>query len=481
VITRLVLLGATGDLAGRFLLPALAWLCAARELPDGLQVVAGAAQDWDDETFRDHVGARWDEHAGELPVPVRAELLRRLRYHRVDPADPATVDAAVRATGATGDAPDASPVAVYLALPPALFPATITALGAAGLPPGSRIAVEKPFGSDLDSAVALNALLARVSGGDEGAVTRVDHFLGMPVVEGLLGLRAAGRRLAPVWNGTHIEQVDVVWEETLGLEGRADFYDRTGAVRDVLQNHLLQVLILLAMELPATGSEQDLHAAKLDLLRSLRVSLPAEPASPADLAACTRRARYTAGTLAGTDGTGDRPVPDYGDEDGVDPTRGTETFAEVVLVVDTPRWAGTRFVLRTGKALGASRKGVALHFRTTAPQCDPRDAERAAPDQLWIHLEGAPGSPQPGAFGNAPGELTAYCRVLTDVLTGGTRTSVSSAETEQAWRLVDPVLAAWAAGAVPLLEYAAGSGGPPPLPDRTRPAPTCAPAAAEEG
>jgi glucose-6-phosphate 1-dehydrogenase len=445
VITRLLLLGATGDLAGRFLLPALAWLWAAGELPDDLQVVGGAAQDWEDETFRDHVAARWNAHAGDLPVEARRALLRRLRYRRFDADDPATVTAAV------GAFPGDDPVAVYLALPPGLFPATLRALHSAALPAVSRIAVEKPFGADLDSAVALNALLTEVSSGDESAVTRVDHFLGMPVVQGLLGLHAPDGPLAAVWNGTSVRQVDVVWEETLGLEGRADFYDRTGAVRDVLQNHLFQVLVLLAMEAPATGSERDLHQAKLELLRSLRLS------SPTDLAGCTRRARYTAGELVAGGS-----VPDYAAEDGVDPTRGTETHAEVVLAVDTPRWAGTRFVLRTGKALGASRKGVALHFRTTAPACDPRDAELVAPDQLWIPLEAAPESPQPGAV-HAPGELTAYCRVLTDVLTGGSVTSVSALEAEQAWRVVDPVLAAWAADTVPLLEYAAGSAGPPRL------------------
>jgi glucose-6-phosphate 1-dehydrogenase len=452
VISRLLLIGATGDLAGRFLLPALGWLAAGGELPADLQVVGSAAQDWDDATFRDHVAARWQEHAGELPAGVRTTLLPRLRYRRFDADDPSTVAAAVAAF--TGD----GPVAAYLALPPTLFPRTLRALDGAGLPPGSRIAVEKPFGADLDSAVALNALLAAVSGGDEAAVTRVDHFLGMPVVQGLLGLHADAR-LAPVWHGREIRQIDVRWEETLGVAGRAEFYDRTGAVRDVLQNHLFQVLVLLALEPPVTGDQPALHEAKLSLLRSLR------PAS-ADLAACSRRARYTAGTLAGPDGTG-IAVPDYTAEDGVDPARGTETHAELVLAVDTPRWAGTRFVLRTGKALGTSGKGVAVHFRTAAPDCDPQVARRVAPDQLWIPLEAAPAEAEPGAV-QAPTELTAYCQVLTDLLTGGSRTSVGGLEAEQAWRVVDPVLAAWSAGSVPLLEYPAGSAGPPPLARRRR-------------
>ncbi|WP_138759200.1 glucose-6-phosphate dehydrogenase [Modestobacter altitudinis] len=438
MISRLLLLGATGDLAGRFLLPALGWLTAAGELPDDLQVVAAGVQDWDDQAFRDHVAARWESSAGDLPTAAREATLRRLRYRRFDADDPVTVAAAVGAFAGGG------PVAAYLALPPALFPATLRALGSAGLPPGSRIAVEKPFGADLTTAVALNRLLAEVSGGDEAAVTRVDHFLGMPVVTGLLTLRAPDGELGPGWHGEEIAEVHVVWEETLGLEGRADFYDRTGAVRDVLQNHLLQVLVLLTLEPPPSPGEAGLHAAKLTLLRALQLS-------SSDPAACTRRARYTAGVLA----TGDT-VPDYAAEDGVDPARGTETHAELVFGIDTPRWAGTRFLLRTGKAVGTSRKVVAVHFR---------DAGR---EPLEISLEPAQHGPRPGAT-QAPGELTAYCRVLGDVLAGGSATSVSAGEAEQAWRVVDPALAAWAAGTVPLQEYAAGSAGPPPLAPSAQP------------
>jgi glucose-6-phosphate 1-dehydrogenase len=261
----------------------------------------------------------------------------------------------------------------------------------------------------------------------------------MPVVTGLLDRRAPGGELGEGWHGGRIAEVHVVWQETLGLEGRADFYDRTGAARDVLQNHLVQVLLLLTLELPSSPDEAALHAAKLALLQSLRL------AYPDDLARCTRRARYTAGTLAAGGS-----VPDYAAEEGVDPARGTETHAELVFEIDTPRWAGTRFVLRTGKAIGASRKVVAVYFRN------------GRRDPMEISLEPSAAGPPPGTS-QAPGELTAYCRVLTDVLTGGNATSVSVLEAEQAWRVVDPALAAWAAGTVPLLEYAAGSAGPPPL------------------
>lgn len=458
MISRLLLFGATGDLAGRFLLPALARLSADGRMPDGLQVVGSARQDWDDGIFRSHAATRLQQHAGDVPTEVRDALVRRLRYQAVDPREPSTVVAAVRAFDGGGDATDRPAVAVYLALPPALFPAVLGALSGADLPAGSRVAVEKPFGSDLPSAVALNELLARVTGGVEEAAFRVDHFLGMPNVQTLLDRHAPGRSLSPVWNSAALARVDVLWEETLGLEGRADFYDRTGAVRDVVQNHMLQVLTLVAMELPAGHTQGELHAAKLDLLRSVRVL------SAAEVPFRTRRARYTAGTLSGTGATGGRGVPRYTDEDGVDPARGTETHAELLLELDTPRWTGTRFVLRTGKALGTPRKGVALHFRTAAPACHPRDAERVAADRLWIELDAPEEGRQPGVLQVAsPGERTAYGLVLTDLLSGGSRLSVSGEEAEQAWRIVDPVLQAWAEGGVPLLEYPAGTAGPPPL------------------
>jgi glucose-6-phosphate 1-dehydrogenase len=388
---------------------------------------------------------------------VRDALVNRLRYRAVDPGQPDTVSAALSAFDDGGVAADPAAVAVYLALPPALFPEVLGALGGAGLPAGSRIAVETPFGSDLPSAVALNELLTRVTGGAQEAAFRVDHFLGMPKVQALLDLRAPGRSLASVWDSASLPQVDVLWEETLGLAGRADFYDRTGAVRDVMQNHMLQVLTLLAMELPAGSSEHELHAAKLALLRSVRVL------SADEVPFRTRRARYTAGTLTGTGSTGGQAVPGYADEDGVNPARGIETYAELVLELDAPRWTGTRFVLRTGKAVGTPRKGIALHFRTAAPACNPRDAERVAADRLWIELDAPEESRHPGVQVTSPGERTAYGRVLTDVLSGGSRLSVSGEEAEEAWRIVDPVLQAWGEGAVPLLEYPAGGVPAPPL------------------
>ena len=445
MISRLVLLGATGDLAGRFLMPALAGLHADGLLPDGFRVTGASQEDWDGPTFVRHVEARLEAHAADVPAAARQALLGGLDHRTVDLEDAATVAAAVASGG---------PVAVYLALPPGLFMTALRALREAGLPPGSRVVVEKPFGEDLDSAVALNALLAEVAEGlGAQAVFRVDHVLGMPTVRDLLGLRAPGAVLEPVWSSAHVAQVDVLWEETLALEGRADFYDRAGAVKDVVQNHVLQLLALVAMELPG---ERDLRETKLEALRAVRAL------SPDEVALRTRRGRYTAGRLAGAGAQ----VPDYGQERGVDAARGTETYVELVLELDLPRWAGTRFVLRAGKALAAGRKGVVLHFHGPAG---------APPGRLWIGFDGAQDAAPAGGTDGSPlapvpllvppppvqGERAAYTAVLRDVLSGGSTLSVGGEESEQAWRVVEPVLQAWAGGASPLVEYVAGSPGPP--------------------
>lgn len=368
-----------GDLPRRFLLPAVDALETAGRLPAGFRLVA----------------------------PERVEL------------DPASLAAAL------AGAPE--PAAAYLALPPAVFATAIEALAATGLPQGSRIVVEKPFGEDLESARELNALLAR-TGVD---AYRVDHVLGMETTQGLLALRRAGT-VEELWSGERVEQVEILWEETLALEGRAGYYDHAGALRDVLQSHMLQLLALVALNPPA--ADGDLHARKLDVLRAIR------------LEAGSRRARYTAGRLA--DG---RHVPSYVDEDGVDPARGAETFAEVALELDDTRWQGTRFVLRAGKALPRRRKLALLRFRGGGELEIGIDG----PEDTVLRL---PGEEPRKLRSAADGEgLPAYAHVLLDVLGGTSALSVGGDEAEQAWRVVDPILAAWQAGRVPLEEYEAGS------------------------
>jgi glucose-6-phosphate 1-dehydrogenase len=444
MISNLVPFGASGDLAGRFLLPALATLRASGRVDDELTVVGTARPRWSDEEFHAYAAASLAEHAADVPRQHRDGLTRALRYRRADVSDPDDVAAVIRMVGA-------GPVAVYLALPPALYGATVTAVGAAGLPAGSRIALEKPFGESLDDAIALDQLLAEVvAEAGEQAVFRVDHTLGMTTVENLLALRRHDPVLAAVWDGGHIEHVEVRWEEDLALEGRAGYYDRTGALKDVMQNHMLQVLCMLAMEPPAGPGERELRDAKVAVLRAAR-------------SRASQRARYGAGRI------GDREVPAYVDEDGVDPDRGTETFAEVVLELDTPRWKGTRFVLRAGKALGRRRKEAVVHFRAIEPD--------DVPSWLRIGIDG-PVDIALGLTGLAPITLTGpppdldlppYADVLLELLGGGSTLSVRGDAAEESWRVVEPVLAAWREQRVPLEEYPAGSDGPPPLVPRKEP------------
>ena len=462
-IEQLVLFGATGDLAGRFLFPALARLLAAGELPAGFEVVGAAREELDDGAFRQLASDRLAEHAADVPGNACDALVARLRYRAVDLAD---LDSVATVIGSND-----RPVAAYLALPPATFPTAVTNLGKVGLPVGSRIVLEKPFGENLEDAVALNEIVAEVFGdAAEDAVFRVDHVLGMATVHNLLGARLANRVLEPLWNSTHIEQVEILWDETLALEGRAEYYDSAGALKDVIQNHLLQILCLFAMEPPANASPEELQDRKVDVLRSVR--LP----GPGEIERRTNRARYTSGTLAPPPEGAGVAVASYVDEEGVEASRETETFAEILLELDSPRWSGTRFLLRTGKALSRRRKGVIVRFRPAPSLPFAPEMAGPPPNELRIGLDG-PESFTLHLTGSAPGppprlaplvldaelpanELPAYSHVLLHVLDGDNTLSIRGDEAELAWRIVTPFIDAWSGGRVPLQEYPAGSAGP---------------------
>jgi glucose-6-phosphate 1-dehydrogenase len=450
MIECLVIFGATGDLTGRYLLPGLAALRAGGHLGDAFRLVAAGREDWTDDRFREHAAGWLNQEAGGLPAAARADIVAASRYRRLDLTDTASV---------AGCVAGADPVAVYLALPPSVFPAAITAVHQAGLPPSSRLVLEKPFGEDLRSAIDLNRLLAGLM--DERDIFRVDHFLAMTTVQTLLGTRLANRVLEPLWNSTHIREIEIIWEESLALEGRAAYYDGVGALKDMIQNHLLQIMCLVAMEPPVSMGERDLRDRKVDVLRSIR---------PLDgsVAAATRRARYTAGQAGGRD------VPGYSDEPGVDPARGTETFAEVRLELDSWRWSDTVFRLRTGKALAADRKEVVVHFRPV-PHLPIDTPQEPAPNRLRFGLEPEDltfeltGAGPHAAFSLAPltlrarhdpPELPPYGRLLLDVLNGATALSIRADEAEESWRVLTPVLDTWAKDAIPLEQYPAGSAGP---------------------
>src|SRR5690242_8408195 len=243
MISRMILFGATGDLAGRFLLPALAALAERGGLADDFHLMGCAPKDWDDVRFRRHAAQRLGEHARDIKDEVRDRLLDALSYHQLDIKDANGIASLVRARKEA--------LVAYIALPASLFPAAIRGFGAAVLPPGSRLVLEKPFGEDLASARGLNSLIGEQFGAEaEKTVYRVDHVLGMTTVANLVGLRWGNRLFDGVWNGRDVAEIEILWEETLGLEGRAGFFDQTGTLRDVIQNHLMQLLTITAMEPP---------------------------------------------------------------------------------------------------------------------------------------------------------------------------------------------------------------------------------------
>jgi glucose-6-phosphate 1-dehydrogenase len=450
VINRLAIFGATGDLTARYLLPAIAALHAAGETGDAFQLIAAGRNDWSSSQFRDWAAAQLAQHGAHLPAASRAAVTSAATYQQADVTDAAAVASVIAG----------EPAACYLALPPRVFRDAVSALHDAGLPEGSRIVLEKPFGEDLASAIELNRLLADFL--PEQGVFRVDHFLAMTTVQNLLGTRLANRVLEPLWNSAHIAEIDIVWDESLALEGRAGYYDGVGALKDMLQNHLLQLLCLVAMEPPISLGERDLRDRKVDVLRSVR------PLAADDIVRGTRRGQYTAGRL------GDRDVPAYADEDGVDPAQRTETFAEIELRLDNWRWPDTVFRLRTAKALRRDRKEVAVRFRHVPHLPFAHRGDEAPPNVLKFGLDPENVSLELTSIGQrprtlspislaaqlAPPELPAYGRLLLAVLSGDSALAIRGDEAEESWRVVTPVLEAWAKDLVPLQEYPAGSDGP---------------------
>lgn len=449
MISNFVLFGATGDLAGRFILPALAELAHDNLLPEDFVLSAFSDSSLDNAGFHVHMSQRLKRFAAHLPDTAHVWVLNRCHYQSGDATRANDVQRLLARHGH-------NPVMNYLALPTNTMIKTLRALAAAEMSPGSRIALEKPFGNDLNSATDLASILTDLFG-DQGPDTifNVDHALGRPLVQAMPALRLANPMLEAVWNSDYIEEFRVVWEETIALEGRAEFYDRTGALKDVLQNHLMQVLTMSTME-PTLGqcSPQLLQQHKLELLQSVRIP------SVSEVVQTSRRGRYTVGAVAG-DPAG-QWVPDYVAEPGVDASRNTETFAEVVLQIENPRWAGTLFRLRTAKALAAQRKGIEILFRSMD--------ETVPGTTLWIGLNG------PNTLelklntigtdnelevvqltGNQPeAEFGAYANVLKNCLDGGTDLSVSMDEALLSWQILTPFVDAWSRGAVPLESYTAG-------------------------
>lgn len=443
-----LILGASGDLTSRLLLPGLASLVAAG-MADDLLLMGSSMDEWSDERWRGRIreslsgeDERTREVLADSAVYVQADVTGEEGMRRI----------LERVEGE---------LIIYFALPPEVSIAACRALSELGCPPGTRLALEKPFGRDEESAAEFNDLLAGMV--PEEQVHRVDHFLGFSTVLNIVGLRFANRVFEPVLNCHHVESVDIVWDEDLALEGRAAYYDRAGALVDMIQSHLLQVTAVLAMEPPPALDAVEVRDGTARILRAASIWED-------DPVRSSRRARYTAGRI------GSRELPAYADEDGVDPDRMTETLAEIVLQIDTWRWAGVPFRLRSGKALGDPRKEATINFRPAEKL--PAGFEGGGEanhlriglgfgaDKLRFDLAvNGPGDPKVLDQATLETELGAgylseYGEVLKGILDGNPTLSVRGDAAVECWRIIEPVRKAWSEDRVPLEEYPAGSGGP---------------------
>jgi glucose-6-phosphate 1-dehydrogenase len=419
-----------------------------------MNILGVGPETWDTTFFRNYVREGLALHAADISNASREALILRLDYRKADVTKPDEIRKALASVN--------EPAIFYLALPPSVLLSAGQSIITAGSFPGSLIVVEKPFGVDLDSTRRLNQLLHGAF--PEQNIFRMDHFLGKQTVQNILGLRFANRVFEPLWNCQHIDCVKITWDETLTVEGRVRFYDATGALRDMVHNHLLQLLCLIGMEAPPSFDERDLRSYKVAFLRCVRRLLPEE------IRQWTIRARYGAGRI------GSRDLPAYVNEVGVDPKRETETFAQLTLRVDNWRWAGVPFVLRSGKALEKDRREIAIHFKpvphlafaqATDPQTNVLRLE-LNPDRmaLGVNINGR-GDPFDLEYIEldtdlAPQETSAYGRLLLDLLRGDVTLSIRDDEAEESWRIVEPILKAWQEREVPLREYPAGSAGPNP-------------------
>jgi glucose-6-phosphate 1-dehydrogenase len=445
--TTLLILGASGDLAARLLMPGLGGLLTVQK-DRRVQLVGAGTESYTADEWRERVRAAMT--TGEASGPGVDDLLAHTSYLTAD----VTKQDELKKLLAACD----NPPAIYFALPPAVTALACDALAGLDLD-GVRLALEKPFGTDQASAHALNEKLATLV--PEDRVFRVDHFLGTSGVLNILGTRFANRIIEPLLNNTHVASVEIVFDETLGLEGRARYYDHAGALVDMIQSHLLQVLAVAAMEPPAFLNATDVRDLKALALRATRLWGD-------DPRTASRRGRYTAGTIDG------RHLPSYVDEDGVDPALGTETLAELTVEVRNNRWAGVPFTLRSGKGLGDDRHEIAFTFQKPA-HVPERIKGIDRPNRLRLDLKtlqmsldldvNGPGDPYTIDHATltaelGEGQLPAYGEVLAGVLEGDPMLAVRGDTAEECWRLIDPVLAAWKRGDVPLEDYEAGSSGP---------------------
>jgi len=464
--TTLLMFGATGDLARRMLLPSLYGLDSDGLLPPELRIIGTARTELDDAGFRERANESLHEHLPEgfYSQGIADRFLERLHYVTVDITHPPDFE---RLCSAVGD--PCAGVAIFLSTAPSLFKATIDGLAAAGLAcPTVRMALEKPLGTDLESSREINdAVSAHFP---EDRIFRIDHYLGKETVQNLLALRFANSMFEPLWNSTHIDHVQITVAETIGLEGRGDYYDQSGALRDMVQNHMLQLLALVAMEPPADFNSTAVRDEKVKVLRSLR------PINSSDAEATTVIGQYARGAIDG------ETVPGYIEEVGHEST--TETFVALKANVDNWRWKGVPFYMRTGKRMPERHTEIFIQFRDVPFSIFASRGATTQPNKLIIGLQPdesielrlmskTPGLDRQGVrlreipldigLANAFSEYRrriAYERLLLDLIEGDPTLFVRRDEVEAQWAWIDGIRAAWADKGMTPRPYAAGTWGP---------------------
>ena len=458
----LLLFGATGDLAQRMLLPSLAALDADRLVAQDLRIVGTARSAHDDDSYRNFARAALDRFLpAERKVPAAIDaFLARLHYQPLDASQPDGFAALADKVGTVKDG-----LAIFLSTAPSLFEATIAGLAGAGLAgETSRIGLEKPLGTDLATSREINDAVCRVF--PEDRVFRIDHYLGKETVQNLLALRFANILFEPLWNAQHIAHVEITVAETVGIEGRGDFYDGTGALRDMLQNHMLQLLALVAMEPPSQFNATAIRDEKVKVLRSLR------PLNAGD----SVTGQYRAGAINGEAVTG------YAEDLGRDSQ--TESYVALKAHIDNWRWKGVPFFMRTGKRLPSRKTEIVVQFRSVPHSIFAGQGAATRPNRLIIGIQPqenvrlsvmakVPGLDRggvrlrevpldismPDAFAG-PTRRIAYERLLLDLIEGDQTLFVRRDEVEAQWEWVDAIRDGWAQGGLEPKAYTAGSWGP---------------------
>ena len=469
--SSLVIFGVTGDLSRKKLMPAVYDLANRGLLPPGFALVGFARRDWNDQDFMQVVHDSVKEYARtEFHEDVWAQLAEGIRFVSGTFDDDAafellkdTLDELDRERGTMGNH------AFYLSIPPKAFPLVTEQLRRSGLAEQKdgqwrRVVIEKPFGSDLKTARELNAVVESVFPPD--SVFRIDHYLGKETVQNILALRFANQLYEPIWNANYVDHVQITMAEDIGVGGRAGYYDGIGAARDVIQNHLLQLLALTAMEEPISFDASDLRTEKEKVLASVRL--------PEDLATGTARGQYAGGWQGG------EKVLGFLEEDGMNPESKTETYAALRLEIDTRRWSGVPFYLRAGKRLGRRVTEIAVVFKR-APQYLFEKSQTAALGENALVIRVQPdegvtirfGSKVPGVgmqvrdvtmdfgYGHAFTEASpeAYERLILDVLLGDPPLFPRHEEVELSWKILDPIEEFWATQGQPE-QYRPGTWGP---------------------